>query len=185
MENIGESRAEKFGKYLGQSRYAYIFFSSKKSFYISFFMFLLVGHSLYWFSPWLTPIPFILFSALGIWVGGGIFKPWETIIKQAMYMPDYDSNILKISIPFIAVNWVAIFACLYMLGTVTEGGVPIEGVWKHFYFSAVTLTTLGYGNIVPASTFTEILVTVESLVGFLGFAILAGVITSIIMKRVE
>ena len=102
-----------------------------------------------------------------------------------MNMPDYDPAILKISLPFMVINWVAMFACLYMFGVVNENGVPIVGTWKHFYFSAITLTTVGYGNIVPASLFSEVLVTFESLIGFFGFAIVAGVITSIIIKRVE
>jgi len=181
---IGQSRPEKIGKYLGESRLGKLIFSNMKVFYLLFFIFLLGGHSLYWLIPWLSPVPFLIFIAIGFWVGEGILKPWITVIKQAM-QPNYDSNILKISIPFMAINWIAIFACFYMLGTVKENGIPIEGVWKHFYFSAVTLTTLGYGNIVPADTFTEVLVTVQALFGLFGFGILAGVVTAIIIKRVE
>ena len=94
--------------------------------------------------------------------------------------------ILKIAVPFIVLNYVALFACIYMLGTVVDGnGNPISGMWQHFYFSAVTLTTLGYGNLTPSGTFSEVAATIEAIIGFMGFAVLAGVVASIILKRAE
>lgn len=44
-----------------------------------------------------------------------------------------------------------------------------------FFFSVHTLATIGYGNIAPHNLSANILVTVESLVGLLGFAIVAGI----------
>lgn len=93
---------------------------------------------------------------------------------------------LKIAVPFIVLNNVAVFACIYMLGTVVDGnGNPISGMWQHFYFSAVTLTTLGYGNLTPSGTFSEAIATIEAIIGFMGFAVLAGIVASIILKRAE
>lgn len=112
-------------------------------------------------------------------------RPWATIVSQAI-LPNWDSNILKITIPFIVLNYISVFACLFMLGTVVDGsGNPISGPWKHFYFSAVTLTTLGYGNLTPSGTWTEAIATVEAIVGFIGFAVLTGIIASLILKRAE
>lgn len=45
-----------------------------------------------------------------------------------------------------------------------------------FFFSVHTLATIGYGNIVPISAAANILVTVESLVGLLGFSVIAGIV---------
>ena len=44
-----------------------------------------------------------------------------------------------------------------------------------FFFSVHTLATIGYGNVSPASLGANLLVTLEALVGLLGFAVVAGV----------
>lgn len=44
------------------------------------------------------------------------------------------------------------------------------------YFSAVTFTTLGYGDIQPASGAAQLLATVESFVGALLMALLVFVL---------
>jgi inward rectifier potassium channel len=45
-----------------------------------------------------------------------------------------------------------------------------------FFFSVHTLATIGYGNIAPVNLAANLLVTVESLVGLLGFALVAGIV---------
>lgn len=45
-----------------------------------------------------------------------------------------------------------------------------------FFFSVETIATIGYGNIVPATTTANLLMTVESLFGILAFALIAGVV---------
>lgn len=44
-----------------------------------------------------------------------------------------------------------------------------------FFFSVDSMATIGYGNIVPATPAANALVAFESLVGLLGFAIIAGI----------
>lgn len=105
-------------------------------------------------------------------------------MSQAI-QPDWDSALLKITLPFTVLNYIALFACLYMLGSLTEDGELITGTWKHFYFSTITLTTVGYGNILPNDFWTEFVATVQAIIGFMGFAILAGIVASIALKRVE
>ncbi len=41
------------------------------------------------------------------------------------------------------------------------------GVWDYFYFSAVTFTTLGYGDIVPITLTQKLLIGVEAVNGYL------------------
>jgi inward rectifier potassium channel len=48
--------------------------------------------------------------------------------------------------------------------------------WDCFYFSAQTLTTVGYGRIAPVSHIHSALSSFESLIGLLGFAIFTGLI---------
>jgi inward rectifier potassium channel len=52
---------------------------------------------------------------------------------------------------------------------------PIERFTQAFFFSVHTLATIGYGNIVPVTFAANVLVAFESLVGLLGFAIIAGI----------
>jgi len=52
---------------------------------------------------------------------------------------------------------------------------PAERFARAFFFSVHTLATIGYGNIVPVTFAANAVVAVESLVGLLGFAIIAGI----------
>jgi inward rectifier potassium channel len=55
---------------------------------------------------------------------------------------------------------------------------PVDRFTRAFFFSVCTLATIGYGNIVPVTFAANVLVAFESLVGLLGFAIVAGIMFS-------
>jgi len=74
-----------------------------------------------------------------------------------------------------------IFALLYMAcGPHTLSGLTgttlSERFVQAFFFSVDTVATIGYGNIVPATFMANVLVTIESLVGLLGFSVVAGIV---------
>ena len=48
--------------------------------------------------------------------------------------------------------------------------------WNDFFFSAHTLTTVGYGNIAPVGLGANILASAEAVVGVLGFAVATGLL---------
>ena len=50
--------------------------------------------------------------------------------------------------------------------TGTDTGVPLT-FWKSFYFSIVTFTTLGFGDVVADNTLARILVTLEVVFGYI------------------
>jgi inward rectifier potassium channel len=52
---------------------------------------------------------------------------------------------------------------------------PMERFTRAFFFSVHTLATIGYGNIVPVTFAANLMVALESLVGLLGFSIIAGI----------
>ncbi|MCA9683286.1 MAG: two pore domain potassium channel family protein [Myxococcales bacterium] len=54
-----------------------------------------------------------------------------------------------------------------------------QGFTDAFYFSFVTLTTLGYGDIVPTHPLTQALVTVEALVGQVYLVVLVARLVSL------
>jgi inward rectifier potassium channel len=83
-----------------------------------------------------------------------------------------------VALVYILAN--AFFACLYAaMGPGALSGV--EGAFARrwagcFFFSVHTFATIGYGSISPVSLGANLLVTVESLVGLLGFAVATGVV---------
>jgi len=74
----------------------------------------------------------------------------------------------------------ALFAFAYVLAgagaltgihATTPGGRFVES----FFFSVHTLATIGYGTIAPSTLAANILVTIETLVGLIGVAVVAGI----------
>jgi inward rectifier potassium channel len=75
------------------------------------------------------------------------------------------------------------FSLLYILIGVEHlqgirGTSMMEQFWGAFFFSAQTLTTVGYGHVAPVGLTTSALSSIESLVGVLGFAIASGLVYS-------
>lgn len=75
----------------------------------------------------------------------------------------------------------AVFAGLYVLAGVEhltgiEDEALMGGFWEAYFFSAQTLTTVGYGRIAPAGFFTNIIAAIESLMGLMAFALATGLL---------
>ncbi|CCH55279.1 K channel inward rectifier conserved region 2 domain protein [Fibrisoma limi BUZ 3] len=80
---------------------------------------------------------------------------------------------------YLTVN--LLFAGIYLL----LGAENLKGIadltlygrfWNSFFFSAQTLTTVGYGHIYPNSFITSTISSFESLVGLLAFALVTGLL---------
>lgn len=74
-----------------------------------------------------------------------------------------------------------LFAGVYLLIGVDDLKGADESVfngpfWKAFFFSAQTLTTVGYGHIAPNSFMTSAVAALESLLGLLAFALATGLL---------
>ncbi|MBS1637877.1 MAG: K+ channel, inward rectifier [Bacteroidetes bacterium] len=74
-----------------------------------------------------------------------------------------------------------LFACIYYtIGSESFGGLSVAGSMdaflQLFFFSAQTLTTVGYGHIYPATSLTGTVAAMESMLGLLGFAIATGIL---------
>lgn len=82
---------------------------------------------------------------------------------------------------YLAIN--TVFGLVYYLvGAEHFGGLDYEGSSEFqrflglFFFSAQTITTLGYGHIYPIGNGASIAAAVESLLGLLSFAMATGVL---------
>ncbi len=58
----------------------------------------------------------------------------------------------------------------------TAPGAGLSPFWRAFFFSVETLSTIGYGNIVPVNAWANFVVALEALAGLMGFAIATGLV---------
>ncbi len=107
--------------------------------------------------------------------------------RQGLLAPDFYHQLLRASWTQLTLVFGAtfflfnlLFAGLYMLdpnGLVWSDRTQAGGkFWQLFFFSVETVATVGYGNIVPASLFTNVVATVEISLGILFIALVTGII---------
>jgi inward rectifier potassium channel len=85
--------------------------------------------------------------------------------------------LLIVMTAFLVLN--TAFAFLYIAAGLqylknAEAATWWGGFWNAFFFSAHTLTTVGYGNMWPVGPWANLVAVTESLMGVLGFAIATG-----------
>lgn len=82
----------------------------------------------------------------------------------------------KLSISVLGLFLVSnvIFAGLYCLGGNTISNARAGSFMDHFFFSVQTMSTIGYGHMVPLGVYANLLATLEAMLGLLGFAMAAG-----------
>lgn len=137
-----------------------------------------------YFSPWIflvwtLIVPSLLFRT-------SPFTPLFNLIEMARNNEvSFPSFLLTVC--FLMITQICIFACLYMaLGVIVDSsGAVVTGLWSHFYFSAVTYTTLGYGNLTPQGFGAELIATIEVLMGFALFAFFIGLAATLATSNRE
>jgi hypothetical protein len=91
----------------------------------------------------------------------------------------------------IAVALMALYGAIYALWpelvglncTLGAAGCPRHGWFTPFYFSIVTYTTLGFGDIAAKSTAGEIIVSLEVLTGYTTLGLLLSVLADKVARR--
>jgi inward rectifier potassium channel len=102
------------------------------------------------------------------------FHPYLHLIN--MGWPRFLAAVL---LGYLVVN--TVFACAYYAlgpGQLTGGDAATAAgrFFNCFFFSAHTLTTVGYGNISPGAFAANVMAAFEALVGVLGFAVATGLL---------
>ncbi|MBV9406095.1 MAG: hypothetical protein JO211_12190 [Acidobacteriaceae bacterium] len=107
-------------------------------------------------------------------------RSWRDI-HPYLYLRDVSWTVFLsfVVVLFLLVN--TVFAVAYVaLGTENIKGTDAPDAWMRFlntfFFSAHTLTTVGYGNMYPAGVAANTLAAVEALVGLMAFAIVTGLL---------
>ncbi len=75
------------------------------------------------------------------------------------------------------------FGLVYSVVDVDFG--PYRTALSPFYYSFVTLTTLGYGDVVPVSGAAQVAATVEVLLGYLGLGGLLSILANKMARRAD
>jgi len=106
-------------------------------------------------------------------------------IKQILFAPKIDVNKIVGSVTIyllIGIIWALLYGLVEELFTGSFEGTYLADdgsrFWDLIYFSFVTLTTLGYGDILPVNTYARTLAYMEAIVGQFYIAILVASLVS-------
>src|SRR5215469_12065719 len=69
-----------------------------------------------------------------------------------------------------------LFAVLYSLQPGSIANAPPGSLLDAFFFSVQTMSTIGYGNMYPATLYANFLMTLEAMLGIAVFALAAGIV---------
>lgn len=124
-----------------------------------------------------VPLAFVFYMQLNL-------KILRTVLKAQEVNWDILCGVISVYL-LLGMNWTLIYTFLDLLNpysfsihaTYRDDGVI--GNTDFFYFSFVTLTTLGYGDIVPVGVPARVFAVLEAIVGQLYVAVIIGKIISV------
>jgi inward rectifier potassium channel len=97
---------------------------------------------------------------------------WKDLYHDAMTV-SWPAFVAALAAAFVALNF--LFALLYDLGHAPVGNAR-EGLADLFFFSVETITTLGYGEMYPQTTYGHLVSATESFTGLVLLAMMTGLV---------
>lgn len=138
----------------------------------------LAGKWLNHFAPHLVPAPVFLVTtaAFFVFIVG-------RLLRFILHTPRVDTNVLCAGLAgylMLGLLWVPAYILTarltpgaFAFTTGPQGGSTMEG-FNAFYFSLVTLCTVGYGDMTPVSKVARMLVVMETISGLFYMAVLVS-----------
>ncbi len=103
----------------------------------------------------------------------GLFRAWGLL--------DYGRSMLAVFV--IALLIVVIFGVIYLVPGIISYGKNHNTLFSPFYFSIVTFTTLGFGDITPNGGIGEIIVSLQVICGYLTLGLLISILANKVARR--
>jgi inward rectifier potassium channel len=102
----------------------------------------------------------------------GLHEGWIGDLYHHMLSLPWAPFLAGLSLVYVGLN--LLFALAYLLGDGAIANARRGAFWDAFFFSVETLSTIGYGQMSPATLYGNIVMTVEALVGLMLVAVAAG-----------
>lgn len=117
---------------------------------------------------------------------------FSTAAKQVLFVGNIDGNKIIASLSLyilLGLIWTVIYLILLVMDPTSFSGVEAANWQQSFsrvaYYSFVTLTTLGYGDILPTNHVAEFFVYLEAIIGVFYMAIIVSSLISLRLAALE
>jgi len=139
------------------------------------------------FFPHHAYIYVILFTLLIFFIGS-----FSIAAKQVLLVGDIDGNKIIGSLSLyilLGLIWAVIYLLILTMDPQAFSGIE-AGSWQQVfsrvaYYSFVTLTTLGYGDILPTNHIAEFFVYMEAIIGVFYMAIIVSSLISLRLAAIQ
>lgn len=116
----------------------------------------------------------------------GMIRQFDLFLFRAWGLIDHGRSLLKVS--FYASIIAMLYGTIYLLDMIYEWQImdyssSAQTWFTPFYYSVVTYTTLGFGDVTANSLFGEILVISEVIVGYFTLGLLLAILANTIARR--
>jgi inward rectifier potassium channel len=108
------------------------------------------------------------FEVMGM---GAWYSYWRDPYHLLLTIP-WSGFIPLICVLYVTIN--ALFAVAYWLGGDCIANARPGSFLDLFFFSVQTLASIGYGAMYPKTTYANIVVTIEAMIGLMGIALMTG-----------
>lgn len=112
--------------------------------------------------------------------------------KQVLLVGDIDGNKIIGSLSLyllLGLIWAVVYLLLLAMDTTAFSGIEAttwqQGFSRIAYYSFVTLTTLGYGDILPTNHVAEFFVYMEAIIGVFYMAIIVSSLISLRLSAIQ
>ncbi|WP_138498001.1 ion channel [Nostoc sp. PA-18-2419] len=103
---------------------------------------------------------------MGVW-----YSYWREPYHLLLTIP-WTGFLILIFLFYVTIN--ALFALFYLVGGDCIANARPGSFLDVFFFSVQTLASIGYGAMYPKTTYANIIVTIEAMMGLVGIALMTG-----------